>query len=492
MRFLGRSLLGLFLLSVTLAVLALAGHLVNSAVQARLAGPETPRMARERVFAANVLTVTAQDIVPRMASHGEIRARRSLELRAPRGGRVIWLAPGFEDGAEVAEGQLLVRLDPSDAIATRDLALNDLARAEAELRDAGRALTLAGDELAAAVAQADLRAQALARQQSLSGRGVGSEAAVETAALAASAADQAVLSRRAAEAQAEARQDQARTALARQQITLAEAERALSETGITAGFAGRLAAVAVTEGGLVGQNERLAQIIDPAALEVSFRLSAAQFSRLLDPSGDLAPTPVTVALDLGAAQITATGRLSRVGAEVGAGQTGRLIHAALDPAPGLRPGDFVQVDLAEPALPQVALLPASALGAGDTVLVLGPDDRLTQGTVEVLRRQGDRVIVRAPHLEGREVVAERTALLGQGIRIRPVRPSAESAAAADAGTAPPPATVTLTPEHRARLIALVEANGRMPPEARARIVAQLSQDDVPAQLVARLESRAGG
>ena len=46
------------------------------------------------------------------------------------------------------------------------------------------------------------RAQALERQEDLKTRGVGTDAAVETAALALSAAEQAVLSRRQAEAQA--------------------------------------------------------------------------------------------------------------------------------------------------------------------------------------------------------------------------------------------------------------------------------------------------
>ena len=55
-----------------------------------------------------------------------------------------------------------------------------------------------------------------------------------------------------------------------------------------------------------------------------------------------------------------------------------------------------------------------------------------------------------------------------------------------------PDMVELTEERRARLVAFVEANTRMPQEAKARVLAQLAEPSVPAQVVARIESRMGG
>ena len=52
--------------------------------------------------------------------------------------------------------------------------------------------------------------------------------------------------------------------------------------------------------------------------------------------------------------------------------------------------------------------------------------------------------------------------------------------------------VELTEERRAKLTAFVQANTRMPEEARQRILNQLSQTSVPAQVVERIESRMGG
>ncbi|WP_022704930.1 efflux RND transporter periplasmic adaptor subunit [Pseudorhodobacter ferrugineus] len=486
MRFFRRSLTGLFLVAVTLGLLALAGQTIRSAFEAKLAGGAPPQQARERVFSVNVVSAVESDFAPVLTAFGEVRSRRTLELRAPRAGKVIALGDGVEDGASVKAGQLLLRLDPADATAARDLAASDMARAEAELRDADRALILARDDVAAAQAQADLRAQALTRQLDLEKRGVGSAAAVETAALAASASDQAVLSRRSALAAAEARLDQARTALSRQAITLAEAERALGDTELFAGFDGVLSGITTVQGRILGANERIGDLIDPDALEVSFRISTAQFARLIDANGQLIPTDVTAALEVSGAELVATGQLSRVGAAVGEGQTGRLVYATLASAPGFRPGDFVTARVSEPKLTSIVVLPASAYGADGSVLALGVDDRLETLPATLLRRQGDQVILAAAGLAGRDVVRELSPLLGAGIKVKPVRPDVQAQAAAQ------PEFVDLTPERRAALIAFVEGNDRMPAEAKTRILAQLAEEKVPSRVIERLESRMGG
>lgn len=486
MRFLRRSLVGLFLIALTVGILAYAANSVVSAVQTRMAQEPTQRPARERVFAVNVLTYQPERIVPVMTAFGQVRAKRSLELRTKAGGTVIELHPSFEEGGAVEKGALVLRVDPVDAQSALDVARTDLAEAEADLRDASRTLDLAREELAATEAQASLRVRALDRQKNLRTRGVGTDSAVEDAELVVASANQAVVSRRQAVAQAEAALETARTSLARSRIALAEAERNLADTSLFAAFSGNLTDVSLTEGGLVSANERVADLIDASALEVSFRLSTVQHSRLLDAAGQLRPAPVSAVLDVFGADLQATGRISRESAAVSEGQVGRVIYALLHDAAGFRPGDFVTVRIEEPALQDVARLPASAINAAQEVLVLGDEDRLQAVQVSLLRRQDDDVIVRAPGLAGREVVAERSPLLGAGIKVRPIRPGA------DAGAADQPDMVDLSPERRAALIALVNGNPMMPDAAKARVRAQLENDRVPARMVQRIESRMGG
>jgi multidrug efflux pump subunit AcrA (membrane-fusion protein) len=486
MRFFGRSMIGLFLMALTLGLLSLAGMLIYGAVTASLddGGPE--EQAGERVVSAAVVTVEPTQITPKLTVFGEVRSQRTLELRAPRAGRIVWLDPAFADGASVTAGQLLLRLDDADAVAALSIARTDATAAKAEMQDAAAALILAQDDLTAAQAQAALRAQALLRQRDLQERQLGSIDALETAELAASSEAQAVLSRRSALAVAKARVSTAAAEQGRQAIALAEAERALRDTSLLAEFDGVVSDVLVVEGRLVGVNERLADLIDATALEVSFRVSTAQFVRLIDADGSLMAAPLTASLDVLGAEISVAGRLTRVAASVGEGQSGRQVYATLDIARGLRPGDFVTVSIAEPALNDVALVPAAAVDAADEVLALGPEDRLQAVAVDVLRRQGNDLIISASALAGREIVAERSPLLGAGIRIKPLR------AGLPEPTEDAAELIDLTPERRAKLIAFVQSNTRMPEDAKARVMQQLAQEQVPAEVIARLEQRMGG
>jgi len=486
MRFLRHSLTGVFLASLTLALLVYAGQMVFQAIQTRLnMEPRLPE-ARERVFTVNVQRAEMQTLSPVLEAFGQVQSRRTLELRAAAGGRVVWLADAFEDGGEVKAGEVLVRIDTADAQAALDRVKSDRLDAEAEERDARRALILAQDELEAAEEQADLQDRAWKRQEDLQGRGVATSAAVESAEMAAASARQAVLSRRQAVAQAEARIDQALTSIARSRIAQDEAERDLEDTTVKAAFDATLRDVTLVEGRLVTLNEKLAELVDPEALEVAFRVSTAQYVRLLDDQGQLIHAPVRARLDISAVDLTAKGVISRDSAGPGEGQSGRVIYARLDSAPGFRPGDFVTVEVEEPELEQVARLPATSLDAYGTVLALGPEDRLESIEVTLVRRQGDDVLLRGAGLEGRDIVVMRTPLLGAGIRVRPVEDAGSDVAETEAEM------LELTSERRARLVAFVEANQRMPDDVKARVLSQLTGDRVPAGLVQRIESRMGG
>ncbi|MDC1398009.1 efflux RND transporter periplasmic adaptor subunit [Octadecabacter sp.] len=484
MQFLRRSLVGIFLLALTLSLFAWAGFTVSSAVQERMNAEPRSFPQRERVLSVNVVAVTPERIEPQLTAFGELNSTNTFALRALTSGTVLELSPNFVDGGRVQTGELLVKIDPRDAQSSRDRIDADLRDAEAELRDADRALILERDELTAAAEQATLRQQALTRQRDLAARGVGTAAAVENAELALSGANQAVLSRRQAEAQAQARLDQAATRLDRARLNLADADRALNDTEITAPFSGTLSDVTISQGLRVTANERLGELIDKDNLEVAFRLSTAQYARLTGDDGNLMSAPVVVELEAQGLSLTAQGQITRESASVGEGQTGRLLFARLENASGLRAGDFVTIRVTEPALRGVALVPATAIGANDSALMLDAENRLTEVPVDVLRRQGNDVIIRAPALYGQSIVAERSPLLGAGIAVQPIDPNAQAV------VPEPIEMVTLDADRRARLITFVEES-QMPPPVKTRILDQLAQDEVPSDVVTRLEDRMG-
>jgi len=485
MRFLRKSLTGLFLVGATLALFAFSFSMVRSAIENKDDGQRRGGGPRERIFAVNVIPFEAGQQTPILQVFGEVQSQRSMEIRAAVGGTVVELHPDFQNGGQVNEGDVILRVDPSNAETALALVRADMVDAEADFREASRALELAKDEVSAARQQAALRLKALKRQNDLVERGVGTEAAVETAEFSVSSANQAILTRRQSFQSAEARLNKTEARVLRVGISLTEAERNLRDTVLRATFSGSLANVVVAQGGTVANNERIGQLVDPLALEVAFRVSTSQHQRLLNDDGILRDSKISATLDVLGAEMKTQGVLNREAAVVGEGLTGRLLFASLSDVKGLRPGDFVTVDITEPPLNWVAKLPASALSGNNKVLVVGEDERLKEAEVQLVRRQGNDVLVRSRELRDAKVVAERSPVLGAGIKVRVLLAEGEDEPVA-------PSTIKLDPERRAKLVAFVEGNKYIPKDAKNRILDQLKKPEVPSAVVERLEKRIGG
>ena len=485
MRFLGRGLIGLLLFSLALGLLGLAGNTIKVAVQDRMNQEPRSQKARERTFAVKVVPAEVTSINPTLNAFGEIQSRKTLDLRMAASGQIQELSTNFVEGGSVTRGELLIRLDDSDHQTAVDLAENNLIDAKNEVMDSARNLSFSKEELAAAEEQEKLRRRALTRQKDLVERGVGTAAALENAELSASGATQAVLSRKAAVDQAKNRGAQAETRLVRAELALKDAKRKLEDTELYAEFSGLLSGVSLVKGGIVSANERLGQLIDPEVLEVSFKISTQQYTRLLNDNGELLKAPVSVALTNTEQGLNADGVIIRDSASVAKGQTGRQVYAKLTKSVGFKPGDFVAVKVEEPTLNWVVKLPSTALDASNKVLLLGEGERLEEAQVKLMRRQGNEVIVRSRDLSGKEIVAQRTPVLGAGIKVKAIRSGEENEVAEVE-------MLELTEERRAKLISAIETNGYIPKTVKERIIGQLTQPKVPADVVARIESRMGG
>ena len=84
-------------------------------------------------------------------------------------------------------------------------------------------------------------------------------------------------------------------------------------------------------------NERIGRLIDPNSLEVAFRVSTEQYSRLLNENGQIINARASVSLNLMGSDITTNAVLERDSGSVAEGQTGRLLYAKLDKAIGFKP-----------------------------------------------------------------------------------------------------------------------------------------------------------
>ena len=297
------------------------------------------------------------------------------------------------------------------------------------------------------------------------------------------ASEQTVASREQMLLAAEVKIQRSELRVQRAEIALKNAERNLADTTQRAPFSGLLSGVSAVMGGLATPNERLGVLIDPTALEAAFRVTNAQYARLLDANGSLQNIPVEVSLELDEKPVTTIGVIERAGAEIGAGETGRLIYARLDldDANVFRPGDFVTVAIDEPPISGVAELPASAVTEDGELLIVGEDNRLVAAETRILRRLADAVVVQgAP--DGARYVRERAPQLGAGIRVKPINSQAGAEVAA---------MIELDPERQRRLIGFVEDSQKMPTDMKVRVLGALRSGKAPADMVERIEARMG-
>ena len=94
------------------------------------------------------------------------------------------------------------------------------------------------------------------------------------------------------------------------------------------------------------------------------------------------------------------------------------------------------------------------------------EDRLEEIEVMVLRRNKNDVIIDASKVADKEIVLNRTPLLGAGIKIKPIRPGGSNS---EEKKSIEPETVTLDEERRQKLISFIEGNGYIPKTAKKKI-----------------------
>src|SRR6056297_623297 len=115
MKFLRRALTGIFILSLSLAIIGYAGSLVFGAVTDRMNAEPRSFPQREQVIAVNVVELQPERIAPELKVFGEIRSRNTVGIRGSVGGTVVYVSDQMIEGGRVEAGEILLRVDPADA-----------------------------------------------------------------------------------------------------------------------------------------------------------------------------------------------------------------------------------------------------------------------------------------------------------------------------------------------------------------------------------------
>ncbi len=354
------------------------------------AKPEAERQPVE-AFApvVRVIEVEPVDVTLRVRSQGTVRSRTESTLVAQVSGEIEAVGRAFAEGGFFERGDLLVSIDRADY----ELAV---ARAEAQL------------------AQAELRreqerAQAEVAREEWEDLGTGTPSPLTLREPQLAEAEAAVRA-------ADASLDQARLNLER--------------TTIRAPFAGRVRAKHADVGQFVAPGSRLADIFSVDSSEIRLPIPQDQLAFLdvaLDGARGEAGANVLLSANLGGANARWSARVVRTSGELDPqSRMYNLIAEVEDPyrrreeGAVLPVGLFVDAEIEGRTVENVFVIPRTALRDGSQVLVLD-DDRLEFRGVEVLRLQGEDVLV-ANGLEAGELVcvsALETAV--DGMRVEPVR-----------------------------------------------------------------------
>jgi membrane fusion protein (multidrug efflux system) len=315
---------------------ALAAIALASAVACR-DEPEPPPVAGAPVI---VTPAELRDLEERIEASGELLAKNRADVAAQVAGEIT--AIRADEGAAVAEGDVVLEIDPEK----HQLALDRARGGHAEAR--------------AALAEQEREVK---RVRVLAERNVASDTQLD---------------------QAETALETARSRLAAAQAELGVAERALRDATVRARFAGLIARRWVSVGEFVGEGEKLFELVSLDPIEVEFHLPEADASRVrlgLPIEVTVAPWPEEVfdaQVSVVSPTIDPTTRTLRV-------------KALLENADGrLRPGLFARANLGIAKRAGVILVPEEAvLQRADGAVVF----RITDGN-RVERRVVDTGVIR--------------------------------------------------------------------------------------------------
>ena len=364
---------------VILLILALAAVAGARLLQARKAQQSTAGAAK----ASTVIDLVAGDLVEArerllvqgLPVSGTLKAVNAVLLKARVAGELQGLQ--VREGDSVQAGQVIARIDPEEV--------------QARLRQAQ-------EQADAASTQIDIAQRQFTNNQALVNQGFISRTAVE-----------------ASESSLRAARATHRAALA----ATALARKGLDDAVLRAPIAGQIAQRLAQSGERVAIDTRIVEIVDLRQLELEAVLAAAdalavrvgQSATLQIDSGVLGPQLAPL-----------QARVARINPSAQAGSRGVLVYLALEPAPGLRQGLFVQGLLDTGQQAQLSV-PLSAVRTDKPApyVQLIEDDRVVHRSVQPGPRgqaEGDTMVAVPGIAAGSLVLRGSVGLLAEGTAVR--------------------------------------------------------------------------
>ena len=374
---------------IVLPLLVLAAGLAAAVVIVK-ARPEAERQQPEAMLpVVRVVEVAPTTLTLSVVSQGTVRPRTESTLVAQVSGEIRSVGRSFAEGGFFERGDLLVTIDPSDY----ELAV---ARSEAELARAE--LRLEQEEAQAAVAR---------EEWDELGSGEPSPLTLREPQLA-----------------------EAKAGVRSAESSLAQAELDLHRTTIRAPFAGRVRSKRADVGQFVTPGTPLADVFSVDSAEVRLPIPQDQLA-FLDVPLDGRPTEsgaeVLLSANLGGGPARWHARVVRTAGELDPRSRMYTLIAEVDdpyrrqgPGPILPVGLFVDAEIAGRTVEGVFVIPRAALRDRSRVLILEDETRLRFRPVELLRVEGDEIVVSSGLEAGDRVCVSTLTIVVDGMRVEAV------------------------------------------------------------------------
>ena len=349
-----------------------------------------PQAPEEQTWIVQSVAVKQIDVQPLQQAFGTVAAAREAHLRFGVAGEVDRVSDDLRNGADVKTGAILASLD------TERLQL-DLDKVEVRIK---AEMT----QIKEFTAQLALRRRMAERAQSLSDKGVGSQAELDGAELAVS--------------QASNQLAMAKSRLAELKVNLRRHRKDLEDAVLKAPFDGSLSGVDLALGNQVSNTYLVATLTDLSSLEVSFVVPADIYANVTNLIGQQVKLSWS---SEGSVVSETTATITRAEVVVDRTEGGGRLYAELpdNAARSVPPGAFVEVSYSGRVLTSVIELPEEALVGQDQVFVI-EQGRAMQRQVVLLHRSPGWIWVRGDLKTGDKVIATRLPGIGNGLRVRTV------------------------------------------------------------------------
>ena len=349
-----------------------------------------PQAPEEQTWIVQSVAVQQVDVQPLEQAFGTVVAAREAHLRFGVAGEVERVSNNLRNGAHVKTGDILASLDTERL----QLALD---KVEVQIK-------AESTQIKEFTAQLALRQRMAERAQSLSEKGVGSQADLDGAELAVSqASNQLAL---------------AKSRLAELKVSLRRHRKDLEDAVLKAPFDGSLSSVDLALGNQVSNTYLVATLTDLSSLEVSFVVPADIYANVTNLIGQQVKLSWS---SEGSVVSETTATITRAEVVVDRTEGGGRFYAEIpdDAARSVPPGAFVEVSYSGRELTSVIELPEEALVGQDQVFVI-EQGRAMQRQVVLLHRSPGWIWVRGDLTSGDKVIATRLPGIGNGLRVRAV------------------------------------------------------------------------